>query len=55
MKVKIYVINQNQPSQYFGLMLAEEGNELVLPYAPTWKTRKGAERYAFKHGFVIVE
>lgn len=55
MKVKIYVINENQSGQYFGLMLAEEGNELVLPYAPTWKTRKGAERYALKHGFVIVE
>lgn len=51
MKVKVYVINEGQASQYFGLM-TERGN--ILHSAPNnWKTKKGAENWAKKHNFEI--
>ena len=54
MKVKIYVINEGTPSQYFGLKSADEGD--ILYGAPNnWKTRKGAEKWAEKHGYEVVE
>lgn len=54
MKVKIYVINEGQASQYFGLKNAEEN--VVLRFAPNnWKTRRGAIRWARKNGFEVVE
>lgn len=52
MKVKVYVINKGQDTQYFGLMNAKEG--FVLYSAPNnWKTEKGAINWAKKHGFEI--
>ena len=54
MKVKVYVINEGTPSQYFGLKSADEGD--ILYGAPNnWKSRKGAERWAEKHGLEVVE
>lgn len=54
MKVKVYVINEGTPSQYFGLKSADEGD--VLYGSPNnWKNRKGAERWAEKHGYEVVE
>lgn len=50
MKVKIFIINKNQNSQYFGLKNAEEGGE-VLHFSPRWKTEKGAIIWAKKHGY----
>jgi len=54
MEVKVYCINEGTNSQFFGLKLAEKNNEQVLPYTPTWKTEKGAIRWAIKHGLVVV-
>lgn len=52
MTVKIYVINEGQKTQYFGLMEAKENR--VLYGAPNnWKTKKGAEKWAIKHGLKI--
>ena len=52
MKVKVYCINKGTEAQYFGLKTEE--NE-VLHYAPTWKTEKGAVRWAVKNGFTVVK
>lgn len=55
LQVKVYCINRNQPGQYFGLKLAEQGNEQVLPYAPNnWKTERGAVNWAKRHGYEVV-
>jgi len=52
MKVTTYIINKDQPTQYYGLKNAEEGT--ILYYAPNnWKTEKGALRWAVKHGYSI--
>ena len=54
MKVKVYVINEGTPSEYYGLKNAEEGT--VLYSAPNnWKSAKGAQRWAEKHGYEVVE
>lgn len=54
MKVKVYVINKGTPSEYYGLKSADEGD--ILYGAPNnWKSRKGAERWAEKHGYQVVE
>ena len=53
MKVKVYCINKGATSQYFGLKNAEENT--VLPYTPTWKTEKGAIRWAIKNGLEVVQ
>lgn len=52
MKVTIYCINKGTASQYFGLKNAEENT--VMHYTPTWKTEKGAIRWAIKNGFEVV-
>jgi len=53
LKVTTYIINKGTPSQYYGLMTAVE--KQVLHYAPNhWKTRKGAENWARKHGYEVV-
>lgn len=50
--VTTYIINEGTKSQYFGLMTADE--KRVLHYAPNnWKTRKGAENWARKHGYNV--
>lgn len=53
MKVKIYVMNRGTESQYYGLMMVPE--KQVLPYSPTWKTEKGARRWAEKKGLEVVK
>ena len=53
MKVKVYCINKGTVSQYYGLMNAEEN--FVMHYTPTWKTEKGAIRWAEKNGFEVVK
>lgn len=55
LNVTAYIINEGTTSQYYGLMLAEEGNEQVLTYAPTWKTLNGAKRWAKKNGYEYIE
>ena len=52
MKVAIYVINEGQVTQCYGLRFAEQDGALVL--APKWKTRKGAINYCKKHDMVCV-
>lgn len=52
MKVKVYCINKGTSSQYFGLKDATDN--AVLPYTPTWKTEKGAIRWAIKNGFEVI-
>ena len=53
MKVTVYVINEGTSSQYYGLKDATAN--AVLHYAPTWKTKAGAKRWAERHGFEYVE
>lgn len=53
MEVKIYVMNKGTESQYYGLMMVPE--KQVLPYSPTWKTEKGARRWAEKQGLEVVK
>lgn len=52
MKVTYYIINEGQPSQYYGLWSVEDAQ--VLPYAPRWKTIRGAKRWAEKNGLEFV-
>ena len=53
MKVKVYCINKGTASQYYGLKDAEEN--FILHYTPTWKTEKGAIRWAEKNGYKVVK
>ena len=53
MKVTTYCINKGTTSQYFRLKNAEENT--VLRHTPTWKTEKGAIRWAIKNGFEVVD
>ena len=53
MKVITYCINKGTASQYFRLKNAEENT--VLHYTPTWKTEKGAIRWAIKNGFEVID
>lgn len=54
MKVKTYCINRGTPSEFYGLKNAEDN--MVLYAAPNnWKTEKGAERWAQKHGYNLVK
>ena len=53
MKVKTYIINKNQPSQYFGLKNAED-NQVLYSAPNNWKTEKGAIRWAIKNGLEVV-
>lgn len=51
-KVTTYVINEGQPSQYYGLKNARTNK--VLHYAPNkWKTEKGALNWAKKNGYEV--
>lgn len=52
MKVKTYCINKGTSSQYFGLKNAGE-NQVLYSAPNNWKTEKGAERWAIKHGFTL--
>ena len=54
MKVTTYIINKDQPSQYFGLKNAEE-NQVLYSAPNNWKTEKGAKNWAEKHGFEFVK
>ena len=53
LKAKIFVINKGTPSQEFRLKDAEDGT--VWSHAPTWKSEKGARRWAIKNGLDIVD
>ena len=55
LKVRVKVINEGRSSQEFHLTLAEIGNEQPLPFAPRWKTKKGAMRYAQKRGYEVID
>jgi hypothetical protein len=56
MKVKVYCINKYTDRPVFGLKLAEEGNEVILPDAPNkWKTEKGAINWARKNGLEVIK
>jgi len=54
MKVKTYVINKGQPTQYYGLKNADE-NQVLYGAPNNWKTEKGAIRWAEKNGLVVVK
>lgn len=52
MRVLIYVINEGQRGQYYGLKNAETGD--ILYSAPhNWRTIGGACKWAFKHGYIV--
>lgn len=54
MRVKVYVINEGTSSQYYGLKNADENT--VLTAAPNnWKSKRGAENWAKKHGYTVVK
>lgn len=53
MKVTTYIINKNQPSQYFGLKNAAD-NQVLYGAPNNWKTEKGAIRWAIKNGLEVV-
>ena len=53
MKVKTYCINKGTASQYYGLKDAIDNQ--VLHFTPTWKTEKGAIRWAEKNGLKVVK
>lgn len=54
MRVKVYVINEGTSSQYYGLKNADENT--VLTAAPNnWKSKRGAENWANKHGYTVIE
>lgn len=53
MKVTVYIINKGQKNQYYGLKTVDEN--MVLTYAPTWKTLNGAKRWAKKNGYEYTE
>lgn len=59
LKVKVATINPGQKSQYHILCAVEKvgkHEELIpLHYAPTWKTVRGAERYAEKNGYKLLK
>lgn len=53
-KAKVYCVNEGTPSQYYGLINAEENT--VISYAPNnWKTESGAKRWAKKNGYIVIE
>lgn len=54
MRVACYIINRNQPGQYFGLKSAEPADGVQVMRAPTFRTEKGAERWAVRHGFEYI-
>jgi hypothetical protein len=53
MKVKVYCINKGTASQYYGLKDAECGT--ICRFTPTWKTVRGAVRWAEKNGLEVVK
>ena len=52
MTVTTYVINEGTKSQYYGLKEVEE-NKVLWGAPNNWKTKKGAENWAKKHGFEV--
>jgi len=52
MEVKTYCINRGTAAEFYGLKNAEDN--IPLYAAPNnWKTEKGAERWAEKHGYKV--
>lgn len=55
MMVKIFTINKGEPSERFFLGGFDKDNECrPLHYAPYWKTKAGARRWAEKNGYDVV-
>ena len=56
MKAKAVVMNENQSGQFWVLTVDHGHGEWVVSVsAPNnWKTKKGAECWARKHGFELV-
>ena len=55
MKVKIFTINKGTSSEKFFLGTFDDENECrPLHYAPYWKTKAGALRWAAKNGLDVV-
>ena len=53
MKVRIYVMNKDTPSQYYGLKSAEDNRPLHA--APNhWKTYGGAYNWGTRHGYQVI-
>lgn len=58
MKVQVAVYNEGQRDQYYGLVRVEKNNGIIKRYPlhclRRWKTAKGAENHAKKHGYEMV-
>ena len=55
MMVKIFTINKGEPSERFFLGGFDKDNECrPLHYAPYWKTKAGARRWAERNGYQVV-
>ena len=55
LKVKIFTINKGEPSERFFLGGFDKDNECrPLHYAPYWKTKAGARRWAERNGYEVV-
>lgn len=52
MKVIAKIINKGTLSQYYILVNGEE-NQVLYSAPNNWKSKKGALRWAVKHGFEI--
>ena len=58
MKVKTYCINEGTASRYYGLAtVATDPKDCQVLYAApnNWKTEKGAQRWAEKHGYEVIK
>lgn len=54
MKAKVYVINENQPGQYYGITVWD-GEEWRVNIVREYKTRKGAEKAIIKLGYELTK
>lgn len=55
MNAKVYVINEGDSSQYFGIMFFDGDSwQVSYPYK-MYKTRAGAEKAIFKKGWTLVK
>ncbi len=52
MKVIAKSINKDTPAQFY-ILVNEEENQVLYSAPNNWKSKKGALRWAVKHGFEI--
>ena len=54
LRVRIYVINKDTPSQYYGLKSVEDNRPLYAAKDKQWKTYGGAYNWATRHGYQVL-